>query len=205
VKVAGWEGEFRNFYNELLTSGERVSVYTYVWLFAILLFVVGVADGMGEMKAMEDYGSVPIQVLAFLGLSGVLPFLLSAIVSIEVARTIDTYVRDGVFNINIIRFIFTVVSLGLIGAGMIDIMFDALIRDNPVFVEEEGNVDYAKGAVWIVYGIGTALMGRLVFDIIRERDEATHKCCTYTINNPHGPFGIIHISFFFYKNWIISN
>ena len=171
VKVAGWEGEFRNFYNELLTSGERVSVYTYVWLFAILLFVVGIADGMGEMKAYEQYGSVPIQVLAFLGLSGVLPFLLSAIVSIEVARTIDTYARDGVFNVNILRFIFTVVSLGLIGAGMIDIMLDALIRDNPFFVEEGGIVDYATGAGWIVYGIGTALLGRLVFDIIRERAD----------------------------------
>ena len=172
VKIAGWEGEFSNFYNELLTTGERVSVYTYVWLFAILLFVVGVAEGMGEMRVYEKYDSVPSQVLAFLGWYGVLPFLLSAIVSIEVARTIDIYVRDGDFNINIIRFIFTVVSLGAIGAGMIDIMLDALIRDNPIFVEEGGEVDYGKGAVWIVYGIGIALLGRLVFDIIRERADA---------------------------------
>ena len=171
VKIAGWEGEFRNFYNELLTTGERVSVYTYVWLFAILLFVVGVAEGMAVMNDYARYDSVPSQVLSFLGWYGVLPFLLSAIVSIEVARTIDTYVRDGVFNINIIRFIFTVVSLGAIGAGMMDIMLDALLRDNPVFVAEGGEVDYGKGAVWIVYGVGLAVLGRLIFDIIRERSE----------------------------------
>ena len=171
VKIAGWEGEFRNFYNELLTTGERVSVYTYVWLFAILLFVVGVAEGMAEMKRYENYDSVPSQVLSFLGWYGVMPFLLSAIVSIEIARTIDTYVRDGIFNINIIRFIFTVVSLGAIGAGMMDIMLDALLRDNSAFVEEEGVVDYGKGTLWIVYGVGIAALGRLIFDIIRERVE----------------------------------
>ena len=171
VKVAGWEGEFRNFYNELLTTGERVSVYTYVWLIAILLFIVGVAEGMAVMNDYARYDSVPSQVLSFLGWYGVLPFLLSAIVSIEVARTIDTYVRDGVFNINIIRFIFTVVSLSAIGAGMMDIMLDALLRDNPVFVLEGGEVDYGKGAVWIVYGVGIAVLGRLIFDIIRERVE----------------------------------
>ena len=50
-------------------------------------------------------------VLAFLGLDGILPYLLAAIVCVEISRTIDTYVSDGVFNVNIIRFIFTVISL----------------------------------------------------------------------------------------------
>ena len=33
-------------------------------------------------------------------------------------------------------------------------------------------MDYGKGGVWIVCGIGIALLGRLVFDIIRERADA---------------------------------
>ena len=54
---------------------------------------------------------------------------------------------------------------------MMDIMLDALLRDNPVFVLEGGEVDYGKGAVWIVSGVGIAVLGRLIFDIIRERVE----------------------------------
>ena len=122
-----FEDEFRNFYNELLTTGERVSFYSYVWLIAILLFVVGVAQGVEQMDLTKEI-SVAAMVLAFLSWNGVLPYLLLAIASIEVSRTIDTYVRDGVFNINIIRFIFTIGSLGAITAGMIDIMSSIVVR-----------------------------------------------------------------------------
>ena len=161
VKVAGWEDEFRNFYNELLTTSERVSVYSYVWLIAILLFIVGVAQGIEQMS--KELG-VAAMVLAFLGLDGILPYLLSAIVCIEVSRTIDTYVREGIFNINIIRFIFTVVSLGVITAGIIDIMAK--------FVTDGTKIELTDGLFLIFVGVGIAILGRLVFDIIRERVES---------------------------------
>ena len=163
VKVAGWEDEFRTFYNELLTTSERVSVYSYVWLIAILLFIVGVAQGIEQMS--KELG-VPAMVLAFLGLDGILPYLLSAIICIEVSRTIDTYVRDGIFNINIIRFIFTVVSLGVITAGIIDIMSDVVVRTDLVANEAP---DYTQGIWFISLGLLIAFIGRIVFDILRER------------------------------------
>jgi len=162
VKVAGWEDEFRTFYNELLTTSERVSVYSYVWLIAILLFIVGVAQGIEQMDLSKDLG-VAAMVLSFLGWDGILPYLLSAIVCVEVSRTIDTYVRDGVFNINIIRFIFTVISLGAITAGVIDIMSDVVTRGTTELNELD------EGLLKIFVGGGIAVLGRLVFDIIRER------------------------------------
>ena len=165
VKVAGWEDEFRTFYNELLTTSERVSVYSYVWLIAILLFIVGVAQGIEQMDLSKELG-VAAMVLAFLGLDGILPYLLSAIVCIEVSRTIDTYVREGIFNINIIRFIFTVVSLGAITAGIIDIMSDVVVRTDLAATEEP---DYTQGIWFISLGLLIAFIGRIVFDILRER------------------------------------
>lgn len=165
VKVAGWEDEFRTFYNELLTTSERVSVYSYVWLIAILLFIVGVAQGIEQMDLSKELG-VAAMVLAFLGLNGILPYLLSAIVCIEVSRTIDTYVREGTFNINIIRFIFTVVSLGVITAGIIDIMSDVVVRTDLAATEEP---DYTQGIWFISLGLLIAFIGRIVFDILRER------------------------------------
>jgi putative membrane protein len=165
VKVAGWEDEFRTFYNELLTTSERVSVYSYVWLIAILLFIVGVAQGIEQMDLSKELG-VAAMVLAFLGLNGILPYLLSAIVCIEVSRTIDTYVRDGIFNINIIRFIFTVVSLGVITAGIIDIISDVVVRTDLVANEAP---DYTQGIWFISLGLLIAFIGRIVFDILRER------------------------------------
>ena len=165
VKVAGWEDEFRTFYNELLTTSERVSVYSYVWLIAILLFIVGVAQGIEQMDLSKELG-VAAMVLAFLGLDGILPYLLSAIVCIEVSRTIDTYVREGIFNINIIRFIFTVVSLGVITAGIIDIMSDVVVRTDLAATEEP---DYTQGIWFISLGLLIAFIGRIVFDILRER------------------------------------
>ena len=161
VKVAGWEDEFRNFYNELLTTSERVSIYSYVWLIAVLLFVVGVAQGIEQMDIAKESG-VAAMVLAFLGLDGILPYLLSAIVCVEIARTIDTYVSEGVFNVNIIRFIFTVLSLGLITAGVIDIMAQVVTGADPELTDP---------LVTMLWGFGLALLGRLVFDIIRERVE----------------------------------
>ena len=165
VKVAGWEDEFRTFYNELLTTSERVSVYSYVWLIAILLFIVGVAQGIEQMDLSKELG-VAAMVLAFLGLDGILPYLLSAIVCIEVSRTIDTYVRESIFNINIIRFIFTVVSLGVITAGIIDIMSDVVVRTDLAATEEP---DYTQGIWFISLGLLIAFIGRIVFDILRER------------------------------------
>jgi uncharacterized membrane protein len=165
VKVAGWEDEFRTFYNELLTTSERVSVYSYVWLIAILLFIVGVAQGIEQMDLSKELG-VAAMVLAFLGLNGILPYLLSAIVCIEVSRTIDTYVREGIFNINIIRFIFTVVSLGVITAGIIDIMSDVVVRTDLAATEDP---DYTQGIWFISLGLLIAFIGRIVFDILRER------------------------------------
>jgi len=165
VKVAGWEDEFRTFYNELLTTSERVSVYSYVWLIAILLFIVGVAQGIEQMDLSKELG-VAAMVLAFLGLDGILPYLLSAIVCIEVSRTIDTYVREGTFNINIIRFIFTVVSLGAMTAGVIDIMSDVVVRTDLAATEDP---DYTQGIWFISLGLLIAFIGRIVFDILRER------------------------------------
>jgi putative membrane protein len=165
VKVAGWEDEFRTFYNELLTTSERVSVYSYVWLIAILLFIVGVAQGIEQMDLSKELG-VAAMVLAFLGLDGILPYLLSAIICIEVSRTIDTYVREGIFNINIIRFIFTVVSLGVITAGIIDIMSDVVVRTDLAATEDP---DYTQGIWFISLGLLIAFIGRIVFDILRER------------------------------------
>lgn len=165
VKVAGWEDEFKTFYNELLTTSERVSVYSYVWLIAILLFIIGVAQGIEQMDLSKELG-VAAMVLAFLGLDGILPYLLSAIICIEVSRTIDTYVREGIFNINIIRFIFTVVSLGAITAGIIDIMSDVVVRTDLAATEEP---DYTQGIWFISLGLLIAFIGRIVFDILRER------------------------------------
>ena len=167
VKVAGWEDEFRNFYNELLTTGERVSLYSYVWLIAILLFVVGVAQGVEQMDLAKELG-VAAMVLAFLSWNGVLPYLLSAIVSVELSRTIDGYVRDGVFNINIIRFVFTVASLGAITAGMIDIMSDIVVRTGLSGSEEP---EYTQGVWYIAIGLLIGFVGRIVFEIINERIE----------------------------------
>ena len=161
VKVAGWEDEFKTFYNELLTTSERVSVYSYVWLIAILLFIVGVAQGIEQMDLSKDLG-VAAMVLAFLGWDGILLYLLSAIICIEVSRTIDTYVRDGIFNINIVRFIFTVVSLGAITAGIIDIMSDVVTFGTK-------DLEVTEGLKLLIIGGIVAIIGRLVFDIIRER------------------------------------
>ena len=68
----------------------------------------------------------------------------------------------NIFNVNIIRFIFTVVSLGLITAGVIDIMAQVVTGADPELTDPLGTM---------FMGFGIALLGRLVFDIIRERVE----------------------------------
>ena len=159
IKVAGWEEAIRNFYTELLTvTSERVSFFSYAWLIASLLMIVGITRGLDQMQEVSELG-VLAMVLAFMSIDGILLLLLASLVVIEVARTIDTYLRDSVFNINIIRFIFTVASMGLIVAGIIEIVNDLLVENN----FESDNVQYVLG------GIILAFLGLLVHDSIRER------------------------------------
>ena len=159
IKVAGWEEAIRNFYTELLTvTSERVSFFSYAWLIASLLMIVGITRGLDQMQEVSNQG-VLAMVLAFLSIDGILLLLLASLVVIEVARTIDTYLRDSVFNINIIRFIFTVASMGLIVAGIIEIVNDLFVQDN----FESYNVQY------VLSGIILAFVGLLVHDSIRER------------------------------------
>ena len=159
VKVAGWEEAIRNFYTELLTvTSERVSFYAYAWLIAALLMIVGITRGLDQMQEVSGQG-VLAMVLAFLSLDGVLLLLLASIVCIEISRTIDAYLRDGIFNINIVRFIFTVASMGLITAGVVEIVNDLFVQDN----FDSNNVQY------ILLGIILAFIGLLVHDSIRER------------------------------------
>ena len=161
VKVAGWEEGFRHFYTELLTvTSERVSFYSYAWLIAALLMIVGVTRGLDQMQEVSAEGTLAM-VLAFLSLDGVLLLLLGAVVVIEVARTVDGYLRDSVFNINIVRFIFTVASMGLITAGIIEIVNDLFVQNN----FDANNVQY------ILSGIILSFIGLLVHDSIRERVE----------------------------------
>ena len=161
VKVAGWEEGFRHFYTELLTvTSERVSFYSYAWLIAAILMIVGISQGVEQMQgASKNGGGVLAMVLAFLSLDGVLLLLLGAVVVIEVSRTVDTYLRDSVFNINIVRFVFTVASMGLITAGIIEIVNDLFVQNN----FDANNVQY------ILSGIILAFIGLLVHDSIRER------------------------------------
>jgi hypothetical protein len=56
-----------------------------------------------------------------------------------------------------------VVSLGAITAGVIDIMYDVVTRGTSALNELD------EGLLKIFVGGGIAVMGRLVFDIIRER------------------------------------
>ena len=159
VKVAGWEEAIRNFYTELLTvTSERVSFYSYAWLIAALLMIVGITRGLDQMQEVSEQG-VLAMVLAFLSLDGVLLLLLASVVCIEISRTIDAYLRDGIFNINIVRFIFTVASMGLITAGVVEIVNDIFVQEN----FDSNNVQY------ILLGIILAFIGLLVHDSIRER------------------------------------
>ena len=170
IKVAGWEESIRKFYTELLTvTSERVSFYSYAWLIAVLLMIVGVTKGLDQMQEASEACNSPTNtdcnsailamVLAFLSIDGILLLLLSSIVVIELSRTIDAYLRDGVFNINIVRFVFTVASMGLITAGIVEIV-------NDIFVENNFN---SNNVQFILLGVILAFVGLLVHDSIRER------------------------------------
>ena len=159
IKVAGWEEALRNFYTELLTvTSERVAFYSYAWLIASLLMLVGILQGLDQMQEVSDKGILAM-VLAFLSIDGFLVLLLSSLVLIEVARSIDSYLRDGIFNINIVRFVFTVISMGLIVAGIVEIL-------NDLFVVGDFN---SSNVSYILAGIVVAFVGLLVHDSIRER------------------------------------
>ena len=110
---------------------------------------------------MGDASGVLAKVLAFFSLGGILPLFLASIVVIEVSRTIDAYLRDGVFNINIVRFVFTIASMGLIAAGIIEII-------NDLFVLHD--ID-SNNVMYILSGIILSFIGLLVHDSIRERVE----------------------------------
>tara|TARA_B100000029_G_scaffold512940_1_gene610979 strand:- start:328 stop:1500 length:1173 start_codon:yes stop_codon:yes gene_type:complete len=159
IKVAGWEEALRNFYTELLTvTSERVAFYSYAWLIASLLMLVGILQGLDQMQEVSEKGILAM-VLAFLSIDGFLVLLLSSLVLIEVARSIDSYLRDGIFNVNIVRFVFTVISMGLIVAGIVEIL-------NDLFVVGDFN---SSNVSYILAGIVVAFVGLLVHDSIRER------------------------------------
>jgi putative membrane protein len=159
IKVAGWEEAIRNFYTELLTvTSERVAFYSYAWLIASLLMIVAILQGLDQMQEVSNKGILAM-VLAFLSLDGILLLLLASVILIEIARTIDSYFRDGLFNINIVRFIFTVSSMGLIAAGIVEIL-------NDIFVLNNFN---SSSSLYILAGIVLAFIGLLVHDSIRER------------------------------------
>ena len=159
IKVAGWEEALRIFYTELLTvTSERVAFYSYAWLIASLLMLVGILQGLDQMQEVSDKGILAM-VLAFLSIDGFLVLLLSSLILIEVARSIDSYLRDGIFNINIVRFVFTVISMGLIVAGIVEIL-------NDLFVVGDFN---SSNVSYILAGIVVAFVGLLVHDSIRER------------------------------------
>ena len=159
IKVAGWEEAIRNFYTELLTvTSERVAFYSYAWLIASLLMLVGILQGLDQMQEVSSKGILAM-VLAFLSKDGILVLLLASLVLVEVSRTIDSYLRDNIFNINIVRFIFTVSSMGLIAAVIVEILNDLFVLDD----FNSSNVSY------ILAGIVVAFIGLLVHDSIRER------------------------------------
>ena len=120
--------------------------------------IVGITRGLDQMQEVSEQG-VLAMVLAFLSLDGVLLLLLASIVCIEISRTIDSYLRESIFNINIVRFIFTVASMGLITAGVVEIVNDIFVQEN----FDSNNVQY------ILLGIILAFIGLLVHDSIRER------------------------------------
>ena len=161
IKVAGWENEIRRIYRDLLSgTSERVSLTAYI--IAALFLIIGIARGLDAMQEAASQGNnLLAMVLGFMSLSGILPLLLSALLIIELGRTIDSYLQDGTFNFAIITFIFTVTSLGLIVAGFVEIVNDIFVRDD--FISTK--VQYVLG------GIIWAFIGFLVNDSIRERQE----------------------------------
>ena len=147
IKVAGWEQAVRTLYNDALTGGRaRFSLYTY--LTGIVLVIYGITKGYravsGSMKTYYEsdggsglqYQNMSIEQMIEHGLifissgdglweSFLFPFIF-AIIVVETGRTIDRFLSTGEFNINFIRFVFTIFSLGLMAAGAIQIVKEML-------------------------------------------------------------------------------
>ena len=57
VKVAGWEEAIKKFYTDLLTvTSERVPLYSYAWLIAALMMIVGLTRGLDQMQEAANVG-----------------------------------------------------------------------------------------------------------------------------------------------------
>ncbi|OIR15190.1 MAG: hypothetical protein BEU04_02390 [Marine Group III euryarchaeote CG-Bathy1] len=189
IKVAGWEQAVRTLYNDALTGGRaRFSLYTY--LTGIVLIIYGITKGYrGVYNSMKTYyGEEPglkyqdmsIEQMIEHGLifissgnglweSFLFPFIF-AILMVETGRTIDKFLSTGEFNINFIRFAFTIFSLGLMAAGAIQIVKEMLgfRNDDPTFWGAEGEV---KGILYILLGVVFSFVGLILHDYLREKFE----------------------------------
>lgn len=127
IKVAGWEEQLREFYEEMVTgTGEKVSVVT--WVIALIVVLIGIIVTVTEMDKTDD--DVVSQILTIISDQGILLYLLFAFGIIDFGRTVDTFLRDGIININFLRFVFMLVALGFIIPGLIDIIRVAFL-DKP--------------------------------------------------------------------------
>ena len=89
---------------------------------------------------------------------------------VETGRTIDKFLSTGEFNINFIRFAFTIFSLGLMAAGAIQIVKEMLgfRNDDPTFWGAKGEV---KGILYILLGVVFSFVGLILHDYLREKFE----------------------------------
>ena len=191
IKVAGWEQAVRTLYNDALTGGRaRFSLYTY--LTGIVLVIYGITKGYravsGSMKTYYEsdggsglqYQNMSIEQMIEHGLifissgdglweSFLFPFIF-AIIVVETGRTIDRFLSTGEFNINFIRFVFTIFSLGLMAAGAIQIVKEMLgfRNDDPPFWGAE---DEVKGTLYILLGVVFSFVGLILHDYLREKFE----------------------------------
>ena len=191
IKVAGWEQAVRTLYNDALTGGRaRFSLYTY--LTGIVLVIYGITKGYraisGSMKTYYEsdggsglqYQNMSIEQMIEHGLifissgdglweSFLFPFIF-AIIVVETGRTIDRFLSTGEFNINFIRFVFTIFSLGLMAAGAIQIVKEMLgfRNEDPPFWGAE---DEVKGTLYILLGVVFSFVGLILHDYLREKFE----------------------------------
>ena len=189
IKVAGWEQAVRTLYNDALTGGRaRFSLYTYLTGIVLVIYGItkgyrGVYDSMktyyGEepglkyqdmsIEQMIEHGLIFISSGNGLWESFLFPFIF-AILMVETGRTIDKFLSTGEFNINFIRFAFTIFSLGLMAAGAIQIVKEMLgfRNDDPTFWGAEGEV---KGILYILLGVVFSFVGLILHDYLREKFE----------------------------------
>ena len=192
IKVAGWEQAVRTLYNDALTGGRaRFSLYTY--LTGIVLLIYGITKGYravsNSMKTYYEidgvviglkYQNMSIEQMIEHGLifissgnglweSFLFPFVF-AIIVVETGRTIDKFLSTGEFNINFIRFVCTIFSLGLMAAGAIQIVKEMLgfRNDDPKFWGAEEEV---KGILYILLGVVFSFVGLILHDYLREKFE----------------------------------